>query len=117
MRRVLVTGAQGFIGWHVTRQLIDQGMEVHAVGRAQADAGEKSIVHEADLTTPGVPTALVRKVKPEGLIHLAWTATPGRYLTSPDNPQWADATVELHRAFAEEGGERGVYAGTCLEYD
>src|SRR6185369_12421279 len=30
---------------------------------------------------------------------------------------WVEATLELHRAFAAVGGERAVYAGTCMEYD
>ncbi|NMP21077.1 hopanoid-associated sugar epimerase [Sulfobacillus harzensis] len=34
--RVLVTGASGFIGWHVTRALLAQGMTVRALVRSQA---------------------------------------------------------------------------------
>ena len=38
LRRVVVTGANGFIGNHVCRRLVESGKEVTACIRAQADA-------------------------------------------------------------------------------
>jgi nucleoside-diphosphate-sugar epimerase len=106
LRRVLVTGASGFIGRHAVPLLQSRGFEVHAVGRAQAD-----------LLAPGIPAALVNQVRPTHLLHLAWNATPGRFWTAPDNLDWVAASLALHRAFAAAGGERAVFAGTCAEYD
>jgi nucleoside-diphosphate-sugar epimerase len=106
LRRVLITGASGFIGRHAVPLLRSRGFEVHAIGRDQAD-----------LLTPGIPAALVNQIKPTHLLHLAWNATPGRFWTAPDNLDWVAASLALHRAFAAAGGERAVFAGTCAEYD
>ena len=38
LKRVVVTGANGFIGNHVCRRLVESGKEVTACIRAQADA-------------------------------------------------------------------------------
>jgi nucleoside-diphosphate-sugar epimerase len=105
-RRVLVTGAGGFIGRQAVPLLRDHGFEVHAPGRA-----------EADLLVPGVPAALIDRVRPTHLLHLAWNAIPGQFWTAPDNLDWVAASLALFRAFAASGGTRAVCVGTCAEYD
>jgi nucleoside-diphosphate-sugar epimerase len=104
--RVLVTGASGFIGRHVVPLLRSHGFDVHAIGRDQAD-----------LLLPGAPAALIDRIKPTHLLHLAWNVAPGRFWSAPDNLNWVAATLLLHRAFAAAGGQRAVYAGSCTEYD
>jgi len=39
MKRVLLTGAGGFIGTHCIAPLLERGYEVHAVSRAARPAG------------------------------------------------------------------------------
>jgi nucleoside-diphosphate-sugar epimerase len=104
--RVLVTGGGGFIGRHAVPLLRTRGFEVHAPTHA-----------EADLLAPGVAAALVARLRPTHLLHLAWNATPGRFWTAPDNLDWVAASLALHRAFVAAGGRRAVFAGTCAEYD
>src|SRR4051794_20213119 len=51
-RRVLVTGATGFVGRHTLAPLLDAGFEVHAVGRSHGapDLRSKGVTfHAADL--------------------------------------------------------------------
>jgi nucleoside-diphosphate-sugar epimerase len=105
MRRVLVTGASGFVGRHVL-PLLEPEWDVVRAGRA-----------DADLRVPADAEALVARVKPTHILHLAWNAEHGRYWTAPDNDDWADGTIALARAFASSGGRRFVGAGTCAEYD
>jgi nucleoside-diphosphate-sugar epimerase len=121
MKRVLLTGATGFIGRHAIAPLCDRGYEVHAVS-SRADgvrrpAGNGVVLHRADLLQPAAAAELVELVRPTHLLHLAWYAETGKFWTSPENDRWVAASRGLLRAFADAGGRRAVVAGTCAEYD
>jgi nucleoside-diphosphate-sugar epimerase len=118
MKRVLLTGATGFVGRQCVPLLVARGYEVHAVtSKDQAVQGEGVQWHRADLLDPVQVAALVADVRPSHLLHLAWYTVPGRYWASPKNIDWLQAGLVLLRAFAEHGGLRAVVAGTCAEYD
>ncbi len=118
MKRLLVTGATGFIGTHCLCEVLAGGYdEVHAVSRSgQGPAAAKLTWHAADLRDAEAALRLIDAVKPTHVLHLAWIATPGVYLSSPENIDWMQATIALARAFAAQGGERFVGVGTCAEY-
>jgi len=115
--RVLVTGASGFIGSHAIRALAREGHEIHAVARRAPAGSDLLSWHEADLLDPRASTALMKSVRPERLLHLAWYAEHGRFWSAPENLRWVEASLALLRAFASVGGERAILAGTCAEYD
>ncbi len=116
MKRVLVTGATGFIGRHVVQVLSQRGYEVHAVGRrASPVAADCGYSHRSDLLVPGVAAQLIKDVAPEGLIHLAWEVGHGGAWRSDLNDRWREATVDLVGAFAAPD-RRAILAGTCAEY-
>jgi len=119
MKRVLVTGATGFIGRHSLPRLLESGYEVHAVGGQRSpEAPSRDIVwHHANLLEPGEIASLVGKVQPSHLLHFAWYAVPGKYWTAPENLAWVRATVNLMQVFSDHGGRRAVMAGSCAEYD
>lgn len=122
MKRVLLTGATGFIGRHCVPALRASGYEIHAVSsRAQPEQeiGEEVHVHwhRADLLDPVQVPEVIAATRPTHLLHLAWYAVPGRYGTSPENLRWVQASLGLLQAFAAHGGQRVVMAGTCAEYD
>lgn len=119
MKRVLVTGATGFIGRHSLPRLLESGYEVHAVGGQRSpEAPSRDIVwHRADLLEPDEVISLVAKVQPTHLLHFAWYAVPGKYWTAPENLAWVRATVNLMQMFSDRGGRRAVMAGSCAEYD
>jgi nucleoside-diphosphate-sugar epimerase len=114
MKRVLVTGASGFVGRHALAPLAARGFEVHTAGRTACPA---AIWHESDLLAPGEAERVMAEVKPSHLLHLAWDATPGSYWTSDDNLRWTATSLALLLAFQQQGGSRAVMAGTCAEYD
>jgi nucleoside-diphosphate-sugar epimerase len=118
MKRVLVSGASGFIGSHSLPHLRARGFDVHAIAyRRMPLDGDGVQWHCADLLDRESTRELLAEVAPTHLLHFAWYAEPGKYQESEGNSRWYQAGVELMRAFAESGGLRAVFAGTCLEYD
>ena len=117
MKRVLLTGASGFIGHNCIGPLAARGYEVHAVSSRHVIGDPAATWHHADLLDPSVIPVLVRDVRPTHLLHMAWDATPGKYWTSIDNLRWVASSLALFHAFAESGGKRIVAAGTCAEYE
>ena len=116
-RRVLVTGASGFLGTRVVGPLLSAGFEVHALGRRPRESSPGVCWHAVDLLDDRASAATVREVGAGHLMHLAWYTEHGRFWGSPENLDWAAASLRLLRAFAEAGGRRAVFAGTCAEYD
>jgi nucleoside-diphosphate-sugar epimerase len=120
MKRVLLTGATGFIGRQTLEPLQQRGYEVHAVSSRVAH-GVKSPAavqwHTADLLEPGQPTRLLADIQPSHVLHFAWYAVHGKYWTSSENLRWTQASLELLHACAAQGVRRLVMAGTCAEYD
>jgi nucleoside-diphosphate-sugar epimerase len=116
-RRVLLTGATGFVGRHAGAALARRGFEVHAVARAPGPAAEGVAWHAADLLDGDAARRLVDRIRPTHLLHLAWYVEHGKFWHSPENLRWVAASLELVRAFRQAGGERAVLSGTCAEYE
>jgi len=118
-KRVLVTGASGFIGRSSLKPLADAGYEVHGVLSPNADPTPLpgTRVHRADLLDAAAIDSLVETVRPTHLLHFAWIAAPGIYATSAENHRWLAASQHLVRSFQLSGGVRAVVAGSCAEYD
>jgi len=117
VKRVLVTGASGFVGRHSLPLLIERGYEVHAVARGAIPAAAELRWHACDLLDDRAVGALLAEVRPSHLLHLAWYAVPGSFWSAPENLDWAAATLRLVRGFAAHGGRRLAAAGSCAEYD
>jgi UDP-glucose 4-epimerase len=114
--RVLLTGASGFIGRFALEELAARGVDVITACRTAPRSISGARHETVDLLEPGSAEAVVRRVRPTHLLHLAWNATPGHFWSARDNLDWSAATLLLMRAFADVGGQRAVFAGTCAEY-
>lgn len=116
--RVLLTGATGFIGRHCVLPLVAGGNEVIATFRTSVPAAVPGVTWiEADLLQPGVPESLMRAVRPDLLVHLAWYVEPGKMMDDEVNLRWLAASLDVLRQFRANGGRRCVVSGSCYEYD
>lgn len=119
MKRIIVTGATGFIGRYAVAELAARGFEVHALSRRAVSktTPQRAVHHSVDLFDATTTDALVAVIKPTHLLHLAWDVKPGEYWTSLNNLSWVASSLTLFRSFHDAGGRRAVFAGTCAEYD
>ena len=118
MKRVLVTGATGFIGHFTLPLLLEKGYEVHAVSsQPVAESKPGCFWHNTNLLDTEQASDLLTRISPTHMLHLAWYTEPGKYWTSPANIQWVQSSLNLLNSFQQNGGQRIVFAGTCAEYD
>lgn len=118
MKRVLVTGARGFVGREVLQPLVDRGYQVVATTSSQdGTLLESARWIRCDLLADGQAEWLVASERPTHLLHLAWYTEHGRFWGARENLSWLQSSLRLIEAFAAEGGRRAVIAGSCAEYD
>ncbi|CAD5945991.1 NAD-dependent epimerase/dehydratase family protein [Planktothrix agardhii] len=120
MKKVVVTGAQGFIGRHTLKNLRDRNFEIHAIVSENApDINLKNCHwHLANLLDINQIKQLFEQIKPTHFLHFAWCySMPGKYWQAEDNFLWVQASLEMLKQFQAQGGQRVVMSGTCAEYD
>lgn len=119
MKKVLLTGAKGFIGSHCLAPLLERGFTVHAISSrgSWGSAAQDVEWHHADLHRPEQILKLMVEIKPDYLLHLAWDVSHGTYWNSMGNIRWVRSSLSLLEAFMEAGGKRALAAGSCAEYD
>jgi dihydroflavonol-4-reductase len=110
-QQVLVTGASGFIGWHVADQLVDAGARVRALVRPATSRGEEAFEWvEGDLLRRDSLDAALRGCR--YLFHVAgdyrfWARDPREIYAN--NVQ---GTINVLEAAKAAGVERVVYTST-----
>ncbi len=76
--KVLVTGANGFLGQHLCLYLDEAGYSVAATNRGESRLpfAFSQIYHPTDLTSSSEVTALIQEVQPDVIIHTAAMSKP-----------------------------------------
>lgn len=123
MKRVIVTGATGFVGASLTRRLLELGHEVHLLLRPEYSGWRIEAIrhdlhlHIIDLTDFPTLQTVIRHIQPDWIFHLAaygaysnqtgWRQMVNTNLTSTGN---------LLEACLETGFEAFVNTGSSSEY-
>jgi dihydroflavonol-4-reductase len=116
--RYLLTGATGFIGGHVARQLVAGGHEVAAIVRTPAKAADLAALgvtlHPGDL---GDRASLARAMHGmDGVFHLAGWYKVGVRDKSPAEVVNVQGTRNVLEAMAEARVPKGVYTSTLAVF-
>ena len=126
-RRVLVTGARGFLGRHLLARLLELDAEVHAVvrpgrvpdGLLRGLLPERRPVswHEADLSDPEQADRTVRRSDPDVVLHLASTVAGrrGAEVMGTMLENTTRAAINVMTAAHRVGNRRVVLAGSVEE--
>jgi nucleoside-diphosphate-sugar epimerase len=115
--KVAVTGASGFIGRHVLRELARHSVEVTAVTRDAAklaNVGKDVRVVELDIGSPHADD-YERLNRPDVLIHLAWDGLPNYYSLHHFELELPRQYLFL-KGLIEAGLPSLLVTGTCFEY-
>lgn len=123
MKRVLITGATGFVGAAATRLLVRQGYDVAVLVRPGASmwrledaVGNIRIIH-GDIAAPGSYDSAVEDYAADTVMHLAWQGV-GR--SRRDDPAHLHVnvcgSVALLRCVLKAGCRTFIGAGSQAEY-
>ena len=116
-KRVLVTGATGFLGSHLCKRLSDLGARVLGVSRAPRRAPAYVEWTQDDLASPERVVEIFRELRPEVVYHLAGLATgvSGLDMVEPTFQSLVVSTKNVLLAAARAGGPRVILSGSLEE--
>ncbi len=72
--KVFITGVAGFVGRHLTRELLAHGWDVSGFDQPGAHAPDDIRMVEGDLTDPGAMPRALAETRPDACVHLAGIA-------------------------------------------
>lgn len=121
-KRVLLTGATGFVGRQVLAALLKADVDLLLVMREgsklrPSEEGTVEIVRTPDLFKESAEWWMGVCKDVDIFINIAWYAEPGKYLESPLNLECLNGTLLMAKGCALAGVRRFVGIGTCFEYE
>jgi len=119
-KKIVVTGAGGFIGMHLCQRLLKEGAEIHGVSRKKQDNNVSEIKWwRGDLGELTFVQELIERVKPEIIFHLASHVVGHRDLGAVQPTFCANlhSAVNLLTVASEIGCRRIVLVGSQEEPD
>jgi len=121
-RRVLVTGATGFVGKQVLATMLERGIQIvpvvrpGSVGKLPASPLLETPIVTEDMFSENEIWWQQKLQGVDILMHIAWYAEPGQYQFSTQNMNCLIGTLRMAQAAAQARVKRLVGVGTCFEY-
>ncbi|MBQ8482502.1 MAG: NAD(P)-dependent oxidoreductase [Alphaproteobacteria bacterium] len=120
MKKAIITGANGFVGSAVTKELVNRGVEVLALDMKGHDGNlpenQACSFAEFDLAHPFEIKERAASFGADIFYHFAWAGSAGKARTNAglqlDNAKW---TVDCLQLAKEIGCKRFVNAGSIME--
>lgn len=124
MSTLMMTGAGGVLGRALIEQLnTNRGKELFdkifliTTDPSKWDLPDRYEIVKEDLLREDCAGGLMKRCRPEKLVHLAWDQTTEDYKNSDRNQDWLNASTRLLYAFAENGGRQFLFASSKAVYD
>lgn len=123
MKTAIVTGAAGFVGYHLTANLQEKGIRVIALCRPGSDNNRRLSefsnieIIETDISRILELSEVLKRYSPDTFYHLAWEGTTGEK-RGDYHVQLANVrdTCDAYICASESGCRKFVVAGTVYEY-
>ncbi len=122
-KKILITGATGFIGANLVRHFLKRGAIISIFKRQQSnlwrinDILNQILIYDVDLLDYTVVNKAVKRIKPDVILH---TAAYGGYITQDDLSLTLkinfNATINLLDSCSKRGFELFVNTGSSSEY-
>ena len=113
MKKILITGPYGFIGSHLLNKLKKSKNEIYTFSRSKKNSSNH---FSGNFLNTNLFDNILKKTRPEIIIHLAWETTPGKFYEDKTNLKWSKATIDFIKKFYLQGGEKFIFSSTCDEY-
>jgi UDP-glucose 4-epimerase len=123
MKKVLITGASGFVGTNLARRLMREGHDVHLLLRSSykpwriEEIKKEVVIKLVDLADENRVTAVVKHIKPDWVFHLA---TYGAYSQQDEVGRMIETNIKgtwyLLRACLKAGVKVMVNTSSSSEY-
>ncbi len=123
MKKILITGATGFIGSNLAHAFLERGHEIHALVRAShkpwrlRSIASEILFHEVSLKDEESMVSVIKSVRPDWIFH---TAVHGAYSSQTNLKEMVDTnivgTMNLVQAALHTDFEAFINTGSSSEY-
>jgi GDP-4-dehydro-6-deoxy-D-mannose reductase len=97
MKKVLITGATGFVGKHLINHLVSIGTsELYGTTLSEKDGAERIKLEKVDLKDYGKVLELIEKIKPDQIYHLAAFTSPADSFSNPASSVLGNIEIQLN---------------------
>lgn len=117
MRKLLITGASGFLGWHLC-QIAQKQWDVYGTYCSQAIAIPGVTPLKVDISDFAALQELFATVQPDAVIHLAAQSSPNHCQTHPEAAHTINVTASINIAgLCSDRAIPCVFTSTDLVFD